>query len=61
MSAEPFLTTVDVAEILQLKPCTIRKMCTERRIPFVKLGGSVRFRPDDIRAWTDENLREAIR
>jgi len=41
----------DVAEYLHLKPATIQDKVFKRTIPFIKLGGAVRFRKEDIDAW----------
>lgn len=45
---ERLLRTEEVAEILCVAPMTIRTWVFKRRIPFVKLGKSVRFRREDI-------------
>jgi excisionase family DNA binding protein len=40
----------------------VRRLVAERRIPFVKVGGSkVRFFPSDLDAWLAANRIEAVR
>ena len=48
---ERLLTTNELADILQVKPSTIRAWVLRRKIPFVKLAGGrpVRYRESDIR------------
>jgi excisionase family DNA binding protein len=48
---QELLTYEDVSRITQFKICTLRKWVQLRKIPFVKLNGSIRFNADDIRAW----------
>jgi excisionase family DNA binding protein len=42
------MTVLEVAERLGLKPATIRKMIFQRKLPIVKIGRSVRIKPEDI-------------
>ena len=39
---------IEVAEILGLQPQTLRQWVSGKRIPFIKLGKSVRFSPEMI-------------
>lgn len=38
----------------------LRRLVAERRIPFVKVGKHVRFRPEHIEAWLDDNTVQAV-
>jgi excisionase family DNA binding protein len=40
-----------VAEHLGVTPRHIRRLVSERRIPFVKWGHLIRFDPDEVAAW----------
>jgi len=60
MPSDELLTADEVAAMLRIKPATIRKWRAERRIPFVKLNGAVRFKRADIEKWIDERVVEAI-
>ena len=51
-------TMEDVAEYLHLKPATIQDKVFKRSIPFIKLGGAVRFRKEDIDRWIEEQKVE---
>jgi excisionase family DNA binding protein len=44
----PIWTRQDVASTYQVSPRTVGKWIAERRIPVLKLGRAVRFRPDAV-------------
>ena len=44
----PLLTTDDVAVMLGTGPRFVRRLVTERRIPFIKVGRHVRFTASDV-------------
>jgi excisionase family DNA binding protein len=51
------LTVPEAAELLRLKPSTIRAWVSQRRIPYVKLGGRlVRIRRSDAQAIIESSL-----
>ena len=45
----------EVADYTGLSPHTLYKMASERRIPYVKLGGALRFNPDQLDEWIAKN------
>ena len=57
----PYDTTqvcLDIGELaawLRITERHVRRLIAERRIPFHKIGGRIRFVPDEIRAWLDNN------
>jgi excisionase family DNA binding protein len=42
------------AKVLGIKTITVYKWVTERKIPFLKVGGALRFRPSALDAWLKE-------
>ena len=48
-----------LAAHLGVKERHIRRLIAERRIPFIKWGHLIRFDPDDIARWLNENRRAA--
>ncbi len=50
------LTIKEVAETLRVSEATLRDWIQYRRIPFVKVGRSVRFRSEDIERIQKEGL-----
>jgi excisionase family DNA binding protein len=50
---EDLMTVQDVARIIRCQDCTVRKYVLKDTIPFIKVGGSLRFRPSEIAAWID--------
>jgi putative molybdopterin biosynthesis protein len=53
-----FLTVLEVAEMLRLKPRTIYNMVSQRRIPFRKAGRQLLFDVGEIEEWTRSNAAE---
>lgn len=51
MQGEALWTTEDVAGFLSVSERTVRAWQQGRRIPFLKIGGTIRFVPDEIRDW----------
>jgi excisionase family DNA binding protein len=45
------LTIAEVAELLKLSVSTVRRLQRQRKISFVKVGGSVRFVESDLAAY----------
>jgi len=54
------LKAPELADKLGISIKTIRKWTCEKKIPYIKLGSSVRFREDEILKWIDSNHKEAI-
>lgn len=55
MSLPTLLTPGKVCEYLNISRNTLYHMVHARRIPFVKSGGILRFREDEILAWLQEH------
>lgn len=54
------LTIADVAEILKVSVSSVRRLQEQRRIAFIKVGGSVRFARDDIVSFLAGHRVESI-
>lgn len=54
------LTVPESALFLRLRPTTIRSWILHRRIPYLKLGGRVCLRREDLEALVDRSLVPAI-
>jgi len=55
VSAEEELVEPEMAaKILTVKTITVYKWVSERKIPFIKVGGSLRFRRSALRDWLRE-------
>jgi len=50
----PWMTTAQVAEYLRVSRGTVRNWVSQRRVPFVKRRGVVRFHRDRIDEWLSE-------
>mgnify|MGYP000230368476 FL=1 len=49
------LKVEDIAELFQTSTSTIYRWVHKREIPFVKLGGKLRFSPDEIQEYIKQN------
>jgi excisionase family DNA binding protein len=49
----PLVGIDEVASWLGVEVVYLRRLVSERRIPFVKLGKYVRFDPGEVAAWVD--------
>ena len=54
------LTIKEVAEFLKISIPTVRRLQQERRLPFIKVGGSVRFTKSDVLDYLKKKRIEAI-
>ncbi len=62
MGETPQLLDYETASTrLGTTPRHLRRLVTERRIPFVKVGRFVRFDPADLDAYIAANRTEALR
>ena len=48
-----YLTLREVAELLKVKPRTIYAWVSDKRIPYERKGGLLRFRLEAILAWNE--------
>jgi excisionase family DNA binding protein len=53
------LTMRQAAEELQLSIHTLRAWCSQRKLPFVKLGRRVLLRREDLESFVKRNVVEA--
>lgn len=53
--------TKDVAEFLQASESWVRHAAAEGRLPCIKIGGLLRFDPEEIRALVERGRREPVR
>jgi excisionase family DNA binding protein len=55
---EEILTIKDVAQFLKVKPVTIYKLLSLKKIPGVKISGSWRFQSGLIEEWIEKDCTE---
>jgi len=56
---DPVLLKLDeTANLLRLHPNTIRKLMATGRLPYVKVGASLRFRTEDVRQFAKDAVVE---
>lgn len=61
MEIDGLLTIKDVAVLLKVSMTTVRRLQQGRRLPFIKVGGSVRFDQRDILEYLKKARVENIR
>ena len=44
-----------IAEVLGVNPRHVRRLVFERRIPYVKWGHLIRFHPQAVAEWLEQN------
>mgnify|MGYP001566944943 FL=1 len=54
------LTLTEVARFLRISLSGVRRLQQQRRIPFIKIGGSVRFAESDILSYVERQRVEPI-
>lgn len=57
---EGLLTLADVAAMLKVSIPTVRRLQQQRKIPFVKVGGSIRFEREDVASYVSKRRVRAI-
>lgn len=62
MTAPSLLWTVArAAEELSISEGHLRRLVREKRIPFCRIGTSVRFRPSELQAWLNERSVQSVK
>ena len=51
---EHLITVEQVAEVLALRPSTVRAYAERGSLPCVRMGGRLRFRPSDVAEWIEQ-------
>jgi excisionase family DNA binding protein len=54
------LTIVEAADLLKLSVSGMRRLQQQRRIPFIKVGGRIRFARQDLASFVQKNRVETI-
>jgi len=57
----PLLTPGELAQILKVSTGHIYRLVAQRKVPFIKNGGSVRFRPESIERWVQNQEVVSVR
>ena len=60
-SHEKPLTVNQAADYINVSERYMRRLVQERRITFIKVGRLLRFSPEVLDAFLDENVIEAVR
>ena len=55
------LSPYDLADLLHVSRSTVYRLIETRKIPFYKVGGSIRFDEQDVLNYLEENKVEPIK
>lgn len=61
MDENRLMNTERLAELLGVKPQTLRMWTSQKRISFTKIGSLVRFTPEQVEELIQRGKQEAIR
>lgn len=50
-----YVTIEELSEILRVSKGYLYNLCYKRKIPHKKVGRLIRFVPEDVEAWIDNN------
>ncbi len=53
---QPLINVQEVAQRLNMAVTTIYKMVNQRRIPYVKIGGALKFDLAQVEKWVQEQM-----
>jgi excisionase family DNA binding protein len=59
-STVELLTIAEIAELLKISVTSMRRIQQARQLPFIKIGGSIRFSRDDIIAYLTRQRVESV-
>jgi len=51
----------ELAQLLAIRPATLRKLRYRCHIPFIKIGGAVRYHPAQIAEWLERSSVSSAR
>ena len=57
---DPLLDLPAAAEYLNVRPRMVRRLVSERRVPFVRVGRHIRLRQSDLDAYLAEGYVPAV-
>ena len=55
-----FLTPEDLASLLSISRPTVYRLIERRQIPFYKIGGSLRFKKDEVLTYLEKSRFESF-
>ena len=61
MDTTQLLDIDQAAERLNVTPRFIRRLIAQRRIDYLKIGKFIRFKPDDLDTWIEDQRIQHVR
>jgi excisionase family DNA binding protein len=50
---EALLKVKEAAKVLSISPSTLYDWVAQGVVPYVRIGGTIRFKPSELQAWID--------
>ncbi|MCX6153850.1 MAG: helix-turn-helix domain-containing protein [Candidatus Kapabacteria bacterium] len=60
-NSDNLITPAELANTLSVSMTTVYRLIETRKIPFCKIGGSLRFKQDDVEKYIELNRKESIK
>jgi excisionase family DNA binding protein len=60
IDADRLLTVSELAWLLALKKSSVYAMTSTKRLPYIKIGSLLRFSPEDIELWLQEQKHHGM-
>ncbi|MCX6154105.1 MAG: helix-turn-helix domain-containing protein [Candidatus Kapabacteria bacterium] len=60
-NSDNLITPAELASQLSISMATVYRLIETRKIPFYKIGGSLRFKQDDVEKYIELNRKESIK
>ena len=57
---EIYMTVKEVSELLRISPATVYRLIESRKMPYLKVGGQIRFRKLSIDAWARQREKAPL-
>lgn len=57
---DPMMTVEEVRSRLRVSDSTIRRLVRENKLPAYRVGGQLRFKPDEVAAYIDAQRVQTI-
>ena len=60
MEPEGLVNVNEAAKYLGVRPQSVRIWCSDRQIPFYKVGNRYRFKMSELEQWAKDNARTIL-
>ena len=58
--SDKYLNVKEVSELLGISSATVYRLTENRKIPYLRVGGQIRFRKQSLDAWARQREKGAL-